>query len=191
MIETPEMKAKFEVMLDKARGVHPLRQAHKRLALELGNLPLNAIPLQMAGRTLADEKKRIEGEMATLREKECDILQELQQFFSALVKDATQPVHGKIPQLLLNRLRLSDLLSEAGKVYTEIEQVEENWTKELDGLRNVAAQLKNETNESYSLPELPFPTPLVPSPTVQQVVRMRDRSDNIAEMLQMMSKQIG
>jgi hypothetical protein len=191
MIETPEMKAKFEVMLDKARGVHPLRQAQKRLALELGNLPLNAIPLQMAGRTLADEKKRIEGEMVTLREKERDILQELQQFFSALVKDATQPVHGKIPQLLLNRLRLSDLLSEAGKVYTEIEQVEKNWTKELDGLRNVAAQLKNETNESYSLPELPFPTPLVPSPTVQQVVRMRDRSDNIAEMLQMMSKQIG
>ena len=188
MIETLEVKAKFEAVLDKARGLHPLRQARERLAMELGNLPYNAIRLQMVGRPLIDEKKRIEGEMATLREKEQAILQEVREFFAALAKDATEPVHKQIAEDMLKRLRLRELLSEAATIYTEVERVQKNWTPELDGLRKVAAELRNETNESYSLPEIVFPS--LPSPSVQQAVRMRDRADNIAEILKTMANQI-
>jgi hypothetical protein len=47
MLETPKMKLEFEAALGKASALHPLRQARERLALELGNLPYNAIRLQM------------------------------------------------------------------------------------------------------------------------------------------------
>jgi predicted nucleic acid-binding Zn-ribbon protein len=188
MIETMEAKAKFETALDKARGLHPLRQARERLALELGNLPYNFVRLEMAGRTLADEKQRIEGEIGKLRERESGILQELRDFFVALVKDATEPVHKQIAEAMSKRLRLRDLLSEAATIYAEVEQVQKNWTPELDRLRKVATELKNETKEGYELPEISFPS--LPSPSVQQTVRMRDRADNLAEILSGMAKQI-
>ena len=191
MVETPEMKAKLEAVLENARRLHPLRQARERLALELGNLPFNIAPLQMSGRTLIGEKQRIEGEMVTLREKEQNILQEVRNFFAALVKHATQPVKENMPALISKRLRLRDLLAEAGIVFGEVEGVQIDLARKFDALRKIAAELKSETNESYLLPEMPLPTPLVPSPTVQQAIRMRERGDNIAEILQMMAKQIG
>jgi hypothetical protein len=135
MIETQEAKAKFEGMLDKARGLHPLRQARERLGLELANIPYNVVPLQMAGRTLAGEKQRIEGEIAKLREKEQGVLQELRKFFAALVKNATEPVHKQIAEAILKRLRLRDLLSEAAMIYAEIEQVQKNWAPDCGRLR--------------------------------------------------------
>jgi len=194
MVETLEMKA-LEAVLAKARGLHPLRQARDRFAMELGNVPYNLVPLQMAGRTLAGEKQRIEGEIAKLHEKEQGILHELRTFFAALVKDATQRVQEKTPAVMSKRLRLRDLLAEAGVVYAEIEQEQKDWTNDLDSLRKVAAQLKNgigdSYRESYPLPEISFPSPLVPSPNVQQAIRMRERGDNIAEILQTMAKQIG
>lgn len=197
MIETTETKTNLEVMLDKARGLRPLRQQRDKFARELQELPFNAIRLQVAGRPLIDEKKRIETEMAKVREKEQAILQEVREFFEALVKDATQPIPENISALISKRLQLRDLLAQTGAAYAEIEQVQKNWTNELNGLRRVAAQLKNETNDngkesiSFSLPEVSFPTPLVPSPSVQHVVRLRERGDNLAEILQAMAKQIG
>jgi hypothetical protein len=191
MIETMEMKANFEAMVDKARALSPLRQSREKFALELQNLPYNAISLQIAGRPLIDEKRRIEGEIAKFREKEQSILQEVREFFVALAKCAAQPAQEKIPALLSKRLRLRDLFAEAALLVGEIESVQRDWTGELDALRKVAAELKHQTNESYPLPELNFPTPLVPSPSVQHVVRLRERGDNLAEILQAMAKQIG
>jgi hypothetical protein len=191
MIETMEMKANFEAMVDKARALSPLRQSREKFALELQNLPYNAISLQIAGRPLIDEKRRLEGEITKLREKEHSILQEVREFFVALAKCAAQPAQEKIPVLLSKRLRLRDLFAEAGVMVAEIESVQRDWTGELDALRKVAAELKNQTNESYPLPELNFPTPLVPSPSVQHVVRLRERGDNLSEIMQAMAKQIG
>jgi len=190
MIETLKMKQEFEAILEKARGLNPLRQARERLALELQNLPYNAIRLQMVGRPLIDEKKRIEREMATVHEKEQDILEEVRELFAALVKDATQPVQEKMPALLSKRLRLRDLLAEAGTLVSEIDRVQKDWTNELNGLRKVAAALRAETNDSYPLPEMPLPTPLVPSPSAQQTIRLRERGDGMGEIFSGMAKQI-
>jgi hypothetical protein len=191
MVETSESKTNLEAMLDKARSLHPLRQSRNRLALEMGNLPNNLAHLQMKGKTLFGERTRIEAEIAKLLEKENAILSELRKYFAALVNEATQPVQETIPVLLSKRLRLRDLFAEAGALVGEIGSVQRDWTGELDALRKVAAELKNQTNESYPLPELNFPTPLVPSPSVQHVVRLRERGDNLAEILQAMAKQIG
>jgi hypothetical protein len=193
MIETPEVKnLTFEIALEKARRLSPLRQLREKFGFELGNLHFNLIPLQMAGKTLAGEKARIEGEIAKLNQDERDALRELRQFFASAVDDATRPVRGKIAEVMLKRLRLRDLLAESAMIYAAIEQVQGDYTGQLNALRKIAAELKDETKESYSLPdESPFPSTLLPSPTLQQINRARSQADNIAEILEAMANQIG
>jgi predicted nucleic acid-binding Zn-ribbon protein len=197
MIETMETKTQFEAMLEKARGLKPLRQWRDKLVLEMGNLEFNVISLQMKGKTMRGERTRIEAELNKLREKENDILQELRTFFAVLVKNAMQPVQENLPALMAKRLQLRNLLAEAANVHTGIKQTQKNWATELDALRKIAAELKSETNEngkeriSFSLPEMPFPSPLVPALSVQQINHARNTGDNLAEILQALAKQIG
>jgi chromosome segregation ATPase len=193
MIETPEMKAKLEAVLEKARRLKPWRQLRESLALELGNLQHNFAHLVLAGKTLAGEKARIQNEIEKLNQDERNVLHELQQFFASLVEDATRSVNAKIAAVMSKRLRLRDLLAEAGTIYGEVEQGQKNWSSKLHGLRKVAAELENETKEpykqSYQLPEISFPS--LPSPNKDQTIRLRTHADNMAEILQGMANQIG
>jgi chromosome segregation ATPase len=191
MVETPETKAKLEAILEKARRLHPLRQAREKLALELGNLPYNLIPLQMAGKTLAGEKQRIGNEIAKLSQQEDSLHSELREFLGSLIQPAVQVVQGQITDAFQKRQRLRALLAEAAAVYAEIKQVEATWKSELAALRKVASELSQQTGESYSMPDVSFPSPWLPSPPVQQVERARTHGDNIVTILEEMARQIG
>jgi hypothetical protein len=200
MIETPEIKnVTFEIALEKARKLSPLRQLREKFGVELGNLQFNVIPLQMAGKTLVGEKARIEGAIAKLNRDESEVLRELRQFFVSLVKETVQPMHKKIVADTPKRQRLRALLAEASAIYGDLEQIQRDWKIEVDALKKMARELSRETEESgdsyesytNTIPEPPFVSPWVPAPTVQQIRRASNQGDNIASMLEEMARQIG
>ena len=113
MIETPEMKAKLDAALEKARSLHPLRQSRERLAVELDNLPKNLVHLGMKGKTLLGERTRIDAEIVRIQQQERDLRQEVRDFFVNLVKASVPPVSEKIVAAIPKRQQLRALLAEA------------------------------------------------------------------------------
>lgn len=190
-VETPEMKATFEAALAKARSISILKQARARFQSELALLPQNAVHVQMKGLTLTGEKKRIEGEIARLSQQEQNVRQEIREWFSASVENARQKFPQKMDRVVLSgRRRLHVLLAEAATIYAAIEAVPVEWQDLRKSLEKIAQGLAAETGESYAIADVQFPSPLVPIPSSNTVIRARERSDNTGTMLAEMAKQI-
>jgi chromosome segregation ATPase len=191
MTETTKMKLELEAALDKARSLHPLRQARERFVMELGNLPHNILALEMKGKTLLGERTRIEAELEKLSQQERELRQQVHDLFSSLVKASIPPIHEKIVTTTPTRRQLRNLLVEAAAIYDELEQVQRDWKIEVDALKKVARELNQQTGESYAIPEPPFVSPWVPAPTVQQIHRASTQGYNFASILEEMARQIG
>jgi hypothetical protein len=165
MLESEEVRKRFECVFEPARSLSSLQQARDGINAEINRLPDNRDYLELRGKTLHGELLRLEGELAKVAEQQSLIRRNVQAFFGSVIRELSEPMQNRMAEFLSKRLRVHALLGEAAGVVEELEEFSTQWDREIKILKQWMVAAARETGEVHQLPESPLPSSFVPAPS--------------------------
>jgi hypothetical protein len=165
MLESAEVKERFERVFEQAGRLAALKQARDGINAEMNLLPANRDRLELRGKSVHGERLRLEGELAKVSEQQSLIRRNVQAFFVALIRELGQPIQNRMAEFLSKRLRVRALLAEAAGIVEELEEFPTQWEREMKILQKMMVAATGETQDKYYLPECPLTAVFVPTPS--------------------------